>query len=161
MPTNRKISLGLTTVLVAAVSVFAATATAVGQHSGVWKLNLAKSKYSPGPGPKELTETIVLSRNRYKVDANGTAADGKPMHIEFDAKFDGKEYPMIGVPWADTLAVKWIDADTPQIIQKKDGQVTMIITCAVSTNGKTRTCTLKGTDEEGRKVNNVVVFDRQ
>lgn len=161
MPTNRKISLGLTTVLVAAVSVFAATATAVGQHSGVWNLNLAKSKYSPGPGPKELTETIVLSRNRYKVDANGTAADGKPMHIEFDAKFDGKEYPMIGVPWADTLAVKWIDADTPQIIQKKDGQVTMIITCAVSTNGKTRTCTLKGTDEEGRKVNNVVVFDRQ
>lgn len=161
MPTNRKISLGLTTVLVAAVSVFAATATAVGQHSGVWNLNLAKSKYSPGPGPKELTETIVLSRNRYKVDANGTAADGKPMHIEFDAKFDGKEYPMIGVPWADTLAVRWIDADTPQIIQKKDGQVTMIITCAVSTNGKTRTCTLKGTDEEGRKVNNVVVFDRQ
>ena len=161
MPTNRKISLGLTTVLVAAVSVFAATATAVGQHSGVWKLNLAKSKYSPEPGPKELTETIVLSRNRYKVDANGTAADGKPMHIEFDAKFDGKEYRMIGVPWADTLAVKWIDADTPQIIQKKDGQVTMIITCAVSTNGKTRTCTLKGTDEEGRKVNNVVVFDRQ
>ena len=161
MPTNRKISLGLTTVLVAAVSVFAATATAVGQHSGVWKLNLAKSQYKPGPGPKELTETIVLSRNRYKVDANGTAADGKPMHIEFDAKFDGKEYPMIGVPWAHTLAVKWIDADTPQIIQKKDGQVTMIITCAVSTNGKTRTCTLKGTDEEGRKVNNVVVFDRQ
>lgn len=161
MPTNRKSSLGLTAVLVAAVSVFAATATAGDQHSGVWKLNLAKSKYNPGPGPKELTETIALSRNRYKVDANGTAADGKPMHIEFDAKFDGKEYPMIGVPWADTLAVKWIDADTPQIIQKKDGQVTMIITCAVSTNGKTRTCTLKGTDEEGRKVNNVVVFDRQ
>ena len=65
--------------------------------------------------------------NRYKVDANGTGADGKPMHIEFDAKFDGKDYPMIGVPWADTLTVKWIDADTPQIIQKKDGQVTMII----------------------------------
>lgn len=80
------------------------------------------------------------------------------MHIEFDAKFDGKDYPMIGVPWTHTLTVKWIDADTPQIIQKKDGQVTMI---TVSTNGKTRTCTLKGTDEEAHKVNNVVVFDRQ
>jgi hypothetical protein len=161
MPTDRKISTGLITLFVAALAIFAATAAADGQHSGVWKLNPSKSKYNPGPGPKELTETIVLSKNRYKVDANGTAVDGKPMHIEFDAEFNGKEYPMIGVPWADTGSVKWIDADTPQIIQKKDGQVTMIITCKVSTNGKTRTCMLKGTGEEGRNVNNVVVFDRQ
>ena len=161
MPTNRKISIGLITLLVAVLAIFAATATADGQHSGVWKPNPAKSKYSPEPGPKELTETIVLSRNHYKVDANGIAADGNPMHIEFDAKFDGKDYPMIGVPWADTLTVKLIDADTPQIIQKKQGQVTMIITCTVSTNRKTRTCTLKGTDEEGRQVSNIVVFERQ
>lgn len=161
MLTNSKISIGIITLLVAVLAIVAATAIADGQHTGVWKLNPAKSKYSPGPGPKELTETIVLSRNRYKVDANGTAADGKPMHIEFDAQFDGKDYPMIGVPWANTLSVKWIDADTPQIIQKKDGQVTMIITCAVSTNAMTRTCTLKGADEEGRKVNNVIVFERQ
>ena len=161
MPANRKSSIGLITVFVAVAAVFAGAAAADGQHSGVWKLNPSKSKYSPGPGPKELTETIVLNTNRYKVEANGTAADGRPMHIEFDARFDGKDYPMIGVPWADTLSVKWIDADTPQIIQKKDGQVTMIITCTVSTSGKTRTCTLKGTDEDGLKVNNVVVFDRQ
>ena len=161
MPTDRKRSIGPITLFVVALSIFAATAAADGQHSGVWKLNPPKSTYNPGPGPKELTETIILSKNRYKVDANGTAVDGKPMHIEFDAKYDGKDYPMIGVPWADTLSVKWIDADTPQIIQEKDGQVTMIITCKVSTNGKTRTCTLKGMDEEGRKVNNVVLFDRQ
>jgi hypothetical protein len=119
MLTNRKISIGLITLLVGVLAIVAATAIADGQHSGVWKLNPAKSKYSPGPGPKELTETIVLSTKRYKVDANGTAADGKPMHIEFDAKFDGKDYPMIGVPWADTLSVKWIGADTPQIIPKE------------------------------------------
>jgi hypothetical protein len=161
MPTNRQISIGLITLFIELLAIVVAAATADGQHSGAWKLNPAKSKYSPGPGPKELTETVVLSMNRYKIVANGTAADGKPMHIQFDAKFDGKDYPMIGVPWADTLSVKWIDAETPQIIQKKAGQVTMIITCTVSTNEKTRTCTLKGTDEDGRKVNNVVVFDRQ
>ena len=161
MPTDRKLSIGLITLFVVALAIFAATADADGQHSGVWKLNPSKSTQNPGPGPKELTETIILSKNRYKVDANGTAVDGKPMHIEFDAKFDGKDYPVIGVPWADTLSVKWIDADSPQIIQKKDGQVTMIITCKVSKNGKTRMCKLKGTDGEGRTVNNVVVFDRQ
>jgi hypothetical protein len=161
MRTNRIVSIGLVILVASVLAIFAVTATADGQHSGVWKLNVAKSKYSPGPGPKELTETIVLSGSRYKVDANGTAPDGKPMHIAFDARFDGKDYPMIGVPWANTLTVKWIDADTPQIIQKKGGQVTMIITCKVSTNGKTRRCTLKGTDEQGHNVNNIVVFDRQ
>lgn len=64
MPTNRKISIGLITLLVAVLAIVAVTATADRQHSGVWKLNPAKSKYRPGPGPKELTETIVLSAKR-------------------------------------------------------------------------------------------------
>ena len=152
-----KIILTLTT-FAAAMAISVATADA-NEHSGTWKLNLSKSKDSPGPGPKELTETIVLSSKRYKVDANGTAADGKPMHIEFDAKFDGRDYAMIGVPWADMVSVKWIDAHTPQMIQKKDGEIT--ITCMVSADGKTRTCTLKGRDEQGRSVNDLVVFDRE
>lgn len=53
MPTNRRIFIGLITLSVAVLAIFAATATADSQHSGVWKLNPAKSKYSPGPGPKE------------------------------------------------------------------------------------------------------------
>ena len=141
-----------------AISVAAADAN---EHSGTWKVNSAKSKYSPGPGPKNLTETIALDRDRYKVQANGTAADGKTMHIEFDAKFDGKDYPMIGVPWADMVSVKWIDVHTPQMIQKKDGQVTITINCRVSGDGKIRTCTLKGRDEQGRSVDDLVVFDKK
>lgn len=146
--------------LVAALAIFAAAANAT-EHSGTWKLNPAKSKYSPGPGMKNLTETVALDENSYKVEANGKAANGTLVHIEFHAKFDGKDYPMIGVPWADTVSVKWTDRHTPQMIQKKGGQVTITITCRVSADGKTRTCTLKGKDEQGRKVNNVVVFDRQ
>ena len=148
------------TTLVAALAFFVMAANA-DQHSGTWKLSPAKSRYSSGPGLKSLTETVALDEKSYKVEANGTAADGTPVHIEFNARFDGKEYPMIGVPWADMVSVKWIDARTPQMIQKKSGEVTMTITCKVSKDGKTRTCTLKGKNEQGRKVNNVVVFDRQ
>ena len=148
------------TALIAAPAMFVAMASA-NEHSGTWKLNPAKSKYSPGPGMKNLTETVALDGNSYKVEGNGTAGDGTPVHIEFSAKFDGKDYPMIGVHWADTVSVKWVDAHTPQMLQKKDGQVTMTITCKVSANGKTRTCMLKGKDEQGRRVSNVVVFDRQ
>jgi len=158
--TNKRISILVMKALVAALAIFVATATA-DEHSGTWKLNPAKSKYSPGPAPKNLVETIALDENNYRVDANGTAADGKPLHIEFNAKFDGKDYPMIGVPWADLVSVKWIDAHTPQAIQKKRGQVTMTITCKVSTDGETRTCTLEGKNEQGRNVHNLVVFERQ
>jgi len=148
------------TALVAALAIFVATATA-DEHSGTWKMNPAKSKYSPGPALKNLTETIASGGNSYKVEANGTDGDGNPMHIEFNAKFDGKDYPAIGVPWADMVSVKRIDAHTVQAIQKKGGQVTMTITCMVSTDGKTHTCTLKGKDEQGHNVSNVVVFDKQ
>jgi hypothetical protein len=146
--------------LVLALTAFAGGARA-DEHSGTWKLSPAKSKYSPGPGFKELTETIVLDENSYKVEANGTAADGTPVHIAFDAKFDGKDYPIRGAAWADEVSVKRTNRHTPQIIQKKGGQITMTITCQVSTDGQTRTCTLKGKNEQGHGVNNVVVFERQ
>jgi len=146
--------------LVAAPALFAAKAGA-NEHSETWKMNPVKSKHRSGPGPKNLIETVELDETHYKVEANGTAADGKPVHIEFNAKFDGKDYPMIGVSWADVVSVKWIDAHTPQMIQKKDGQVTMIITCRVSKDGNTRTCTLKGKGEQEHNMNDDVVFDRQ
>jgi hypothetical protein len=131
------------------------------EHSGTWRLNLAKSKYSPGPAPKNLTETIDLDENTYKVEGNGTTADGQPMHLEFDAKFDGRDYPIRGIAWADVQSATWVDAHTPQLIQKKGGHVTMTVTCTVSTDGNARTCTMKGRDLQGRDVHNVVVFDKQ
>jgi hypothetical protein len=158
--TNKRISIFVMTALVAALAIPVATATA-DEHSGTWKLNPAKSKYSPGPAPKNLTETIQLDENSYKVEGNGMAGDGKPMHLEFNAKFNGKDYPIRGVPWADMQWARWVDAHTPQLIQKKGGQVMMTVTCKVSMDGKTRTCAMKGKDEQGRNVSNVVVFDKQ
>jgi hypothetical protein len=55
--TNKGIPILAVTALVAALAIFVATATA-DEHSGTWKFNPAKSKYSPGPAPKNLTETI-------------------------------------------------------------------------------------------------------
>jgi hypothetical protein len=43
--TNKGISIFVMTALVAALAIFVATATADG-HSGTWKMNPAKSKYS-------------------------------------------------------------------------------------------------------------------
>lgn len=45
---------------------------------GTWTLNVAKSKYSPGPPPKAQTSTYEAAGQGVKVTAKGTGADGKP-----------------------------------------------------------------------------------
>jgi hypothetical protein len=146
--------------LVGALTLFAATAAA-DQASGTWKMNPEKSKYSPGPMPKNLTVVVECDDANYKIDATGTDGDGKPMHVQYSAKFDGKDYPATGVVNADSVSVKRIDANTIETVQKKDGKVMMTITSRVSKDGKTRTSTWHGKNAEGKDVHNVVMFDKQ
>ena len=134
---------------------------AADQQTGTWKMNSAKSKYSPGPAPKDLTVKIESDETQIKLNADGTSGDGTPLHVEYNAKFDGKDYPTTGVPNADSVSVKRLKGGGIETQQKKSGQVMITITSVVSKDGKTRTSTWKGKDEQGRNVNNVVVFDKQ
>ena len=146
--------------LATALTLFVATVVA-DQSSGTWKMNAEKSKYSPGPPPKSVTVAVESDSDNYKVDASGTDADGKPIHIQYSAKFDGKDYPVTGISNADTVSVKRIDENTIETVQKKDGKVVMTVTSKVSKDGKTRTSTWHGKNAEGKDVHNVVVFDKQ
>jgi len=137
------------------------TSAAADQLSGKWKMNPEKSKYSPGPAPKDLTVVVESDENNYKLDASGTDGEGKPTHVQYSAKFDGKDYPATGIPNADAVSLKRIDASTIETLQKKDGKVVMTITTKVSKDGKTRTSTWHGKNAEGKDVHNVVVFDKQ
>ena len=147
-------------ILFTALGLFVATAAA-DQLSGTWKMNPEKSKYSPGPAPKSLTVVVESDENNYKLDANGTDGDGKPLHVQYSGKFDGKDYPATGIANADTVSLKRIDADTLETQQKKDGKVVMTITTKVSKDGKTRTSTWRGKNAEGKDVHNIVVFEKQ
>lgn len=146
--------------LLTALTLFVATAGA-DQLSGTWSMNAEKSMYSPGPPPKSLTVVIESDENNYKVDATGTDADGKPIHVQYSAKFDGKDYPATGIANADTVSVKRIDANTVETLQKKDGKAVMTVTTKVSADGKSRTSTWRGKNAEGKDVHNVVVFDKK
>lgn len=137
------------------------TAVAADQQSGTWKMNPAKSKYRPGPTPKSLTVKVDSDENSVKVIADGTNADGAPTHVEYNATFDGKDYPIIGT-YADTVSVKRIDARPMQsILKSKEGQVMLTVITTVSADGKTKTSTFKGTDGQGHDMNNIIVYDKQ
>jgi hypothetical protein len=137
------------------------SAAAADQHSGTWKMNPAKSTYNPGPAPKSISVKIDSDADNIKLSSDGIDATGNPTHVEYTAKYDGKDYPLTGVPNADTIALERPDASTIRSTIKKGDQVVMTVTSVISKDGTTRTATFKGKDAQGRDVNNVVVYDKQ
>ena len=129
---------------------------------GTWKVNLAKSKYCPGPAPKSATTKIEAAGAGTKVIVDQSLADGTVRHWEFTANYDGKDVPVTGNnPDADTIARTRPNANTVNSVSKKGGKTTTLQTSVVSSDGKMRTVTTTGTNAAGKPVNNVVVYDRQ
>jgi hypothetical protein len=137
-------------------------AFAADSNIGTWKMNPAKSKYSPGPAPKSQTLKIeAWGDDGVKYTSDGIGPDGKPTHSEFQAKYDGKDNAFKGNPDADMIAYKRIDANTIEATTKLKGKATTKTKAVVSADGKTRTLTQTGTDSQGRTVNNVIVYEKQ
>jgi len=124
----RMVTLGV--VLALGVVLGADIATLSAQASdpriGTWKLNVAKSKYSPGPAPQSLTLKVEPSgQGGEKVTAEFVNADGTRTTVQYtEANFDGKDYPLTGSQFgADTVSLKRIDTRTTERTDKKGGKV--------------------------------------
>ena len=131
---------------------------------GTWKLNVAKSKYSPGPPPKSQTSTIEAAGNGVKVTTEGVAGDGSKIAYSYTANYDGKDYPVTGTgtpSGEDTIALKRVDANTFTSTGKKAGKVVTTNRTVYSQDGKSRTITVKGTNASGQPTNTVAVYDKQ
>lgn len=141
----------------------AAPLDAADSNVGTWKVNLAKSKWDPGPAPKT-PATIKIEpsgTNGVKVTNDGMNPQGQPTHTEYTAQYDGKDYPMTGNPNADTIALTRIDANTIETVTKKAGKVLGRARTVISADGKSRTTTQDSTNAQGQKVHNVIVSDKQ
>jgi formylglycine-generating enzyme required for sulfatase activity len=130
---------------------------------GTWKVNLEKSTYSPGPKPTvAATVKSEPSAGGLKTTIDATNAEGKPIHTESVAKFDGKDYPVTGAQAPNTTnALKRIDDRTFEVMGKVDGKPALTTRVAVAADGKTMTATQTGTNAQGQSVNNVIVLNKQ
>ena len=128
---------------------------------GTWKTNIAKSKYSPGPAPKSNTAKFEAAGDNIKVTVDGSDAEGKPVHNEWIGKFDGKDYPVKDDPGTDMRSYKRVDDFTLEVATKKGGKMMTTSKATYSKDGKMRTLTTTGVDLQGRKVSNVVVYEKQ
>ena len=151
------------TIVVSLVMVFAAgsaSAQSSDPYSGTWKLDPAKSTYSPGPKPQSVTLVIEGTDAAHKITVDVTPATGPAQHWSVSGAF-GKELPVVGTnPNADTYVFKRINATTVETQHLKGGKPTIKNTSVVSADGKTLTITGTGTDEQGRTVHNVMVYGR-
>src|SRR5437762_2587634 len=93
------------------ILLFAAATTALGQKPGTpdkwigsWKMNMLKSKYESGVLPKSRTLTFQEVPGGLKATSD-LFDDVGAVHIEFTARYDGKDVPMRGPFQGNTIAV--------------------------------------------------------
>src|SRR5690349_9502761 len=95
----RRMWTGLVAVLASAVLLTALAAQARDPWIGTWKLNVSKSRFSPGPPPKSNTLKIESAAGgSQKHTFDGVDGEGKPAHSERIAKFDAAEVPVNTTP---------------------------------------------------------------
>ena len=155
---------GVVAVLAAFALVLTLTQSGLAQSdplAGTWKLNLAKSSYSPGPPPKSATLTYRNEGQNVLRIAEGVDAEGKPTKSEWAHVYDGKPYPTPGVADYDTSAYARVDAHAVNFTRIKAGKVIQAGLIVVSGDGRTMIITTAGTNQKGQQVSNVAVYDKQ
>ena len=128
---------------------------------GAWKLNAAKSKYTPGPGPKSATVTYEETADGIKRTGESIDAEGNKTSFQYTVKFDGKDYPVSGSDTFDTISAKQVNDHTVASTLKKSGKVVSTSRRVVSADGQTMTLTINGTNSKGEKTHSVAVYEKQ
>ena len=138
----------------------AAACFAASPQMGTWKLNEAKSKLAPGMG-KNPTVVYEEQKDKIKITVEGVDKDGKPRHGVWIGKFDGKAYPSKGNLSWNSAAYTTVNDRTNDITVMKDGKTMWTGRIEVSKDGKSRTVTVNGTDEKGKKFTSKAVYDKE
>ena len=140
---------------------FAVSTTAGEVFHGKWELNIAKSKFDPGPPPKSQTRTMSPQGDMETTVIETVNAKGEKTSSHSSYRLDGKDYPVTGNVEIDSIAFMKVDSNTSRGWLKRGGKTMAEVVRTVSADGKTLTLTNKGTSPQGQAINNVLVFDRK
>lgn len=147
----------------------------VPQVLGVWKLNVKASNLPAKAFPAGLgseTRSYFRRNDGYLVVlAIRVYGNGLPDFIQVVAKSDGKDYPQYqsapladfqvnGTPTQFTYSETIKDANTAEIVAKRNGTVVNKGTRRISSDGKTMTVNVAAILPDGAEVPIVLVFDK-
>ena len=92
----RRTILGVVLLAVAFLVPVGSFAQSTNQWVGTWKLNIAKSKYDPGPPPTSSTATYDMVNGVLRLTVENVNAKGEKSRSVTLVTFDGKEQPVTG-----------------------------------------------------------------
>ena len=145
----------------AVIALSASAVWAADASVGTWKLNVAKSKFKPGPPPVAETRVYKAQPKGVKTTVTTTWADRLTTSVEYPANYDGKDYPVSGSRDVDAVALSRMDDFTSAATLKHAGKEIGVARRVVSADRKTMTISYKGINTRGDQVDNVAVYDRQ
>ena len=138
----------------------AVRAQAPQQLFGTWKLNPAKSTYSPGPAPKSMTIVYSPAGFGLKIVVDLVPAQGAPQHWEMTAMYDGADHPVTGNPDADTISIRRISDTKGESTYKRMGKVMAVNVRTLSPDAKTLSIETKGTTADGKPRHDIAVYEK-
>ncbi len=118
---------------------------------GTWKMNVAKSKFDPGPPMK--SETVTIESDG-KVTVEGVGGDGQAETWSYTARRNGKrstDYRNTGFDRFEKISGNAVEHTWKLGKANYKGKGTL------SKNGKVMTYTMDGTDEQGTHHHDVTV----
>jgi hypothetical protein len=119
---------------------------------GRWKL---KSD-APAPASNIMTYEPYQGKGM-KITIDAVNAKGEATKWGYNTMFDGKDEPLYGNPGTDTGSVRIITDRINEIVYKKGGVVTQVLTNVLSPDGNTIGVMYMRMDPTGKKVANITV----
>jgi hypothetical protein len=158
-----------TTFVLAAMTVFGLAIGGFPQHGfaqsnpmiGTWKLNLDKSRFSPGTAPRSATLNYQQDGQNFRNTGETIGAQGNSTTTVWLHIYDGQPHPTSGVSDYDASAYTRVDGNTLIFSRFKAGRLIATGTIVVSPDGKTETVTTTGTGTTLAAATSVSVWDKQ
>jgi hypothetical protein len=135
----------------AAMLAVSLSAQAANPRYGKWKL---KSE-APAPQSNVMTYEPLNGGKGMKITIDAVNKDGVASKWGYNTMFDGRDEPLYGNPGTDTGSVKIVTDRVNEIVYKKGGKVTQVLTNVLSPDGDTIGVMYMRMDPEGKRTTNV------
>ena len=148
--------------LISAVALLALSSALLAQSpfAGTWKLDSAKTKYTTGEPPKDVTLVIEEKGDDLQVAGSGTNADGSPISIKYTIPVKGGSGQVQEGPY-NAIDSKLVSSHVRVNTYKKDGKVISSRRVVVSKDGKVLRSTVKGLNLTGKTVAGTDVYTKE
>lgn len=102
--------------------------------AGNWVTDVSQSTFSGRLPYRSGTLLFALDGNRLKAVADVVTANGRAFHFEYEGPVDGTKVAVIGNPYYDGAASRWLDARTLERTEFRGAEITGSTTFRLSTD---------------------------